>query len=50
MTKTNDKSRTANAEEAPPPFGGSWTILYAIVLITLCALVLSFYLFTRALR
>jgi hypothetical protein len=35
--------------EEPPPFGGSWRNLYAAVLITLAALVVLFYLFTRAL-
>jgi len=30
-----------------PPFGGSWRILYAVVLVNLAALVALFYLFTR---
>ena len=33
--------------EAPPPFGGSWRALYAVVLLWLAAQVLLFYLFTR---
>ncbi|HEV2763780.1 MAG TPA: hypothetical protein VGV38_12435 [Pyrinomonadaceae bacterium] len=35
-------------DEGPPPFGGSWTRLYALVLVNLCVLVLLFYLFTKA--
>ena len=38
------------ADEAPPPLGGSWAALYAAVLLNLCALVVLFYLFTRAFR
>jgi hypothetical protein len=34
--------------EEPPPFGGSWTVLYALVLLNLLALILLFYAFTRA--
>jgi hypothetical protein len=33
-----------------PPVGGSWRTLYAAVLLNLAALVLLFYLFTRAFR
>ena len=33
--------------EEPPPFGGSWKTLYAVVLINLAALAALFYLFTR---
>ena len=33
-----------------PPFGGSWAVLYAAVLLNLALLVLLFYLFTRAFR
>lgn len=35
------------AGEEPPPFGGSWKILYTIVLVNLAALAALFYLFTR---
>lgn len=31
----------------PPPFGRSWTMLYAAVLINLAVLILLFYLFTK---
>ena len=37
-------------DEGPPPFGGSWTRLYALVLGNLVVLILLFYLFTRAFR
>jgi hypothetical protein len=36
--------------EEPPPVGGSWTTLYAVVLLNLAVLVVLFYLFTRAFR
>jgi hypothetical protein len=35
-------------EEEPPPIGGSWLVLYAIVLLNLAALVFLFFIFTRA--
>ena len=47
------KRRTQRNEapvDEPPPFGGSWRVLYAAVLLTLAALVVFFYLFTRAFR
>ena len=34
--------------EEPPPFGGSWRVLYAIVIANLAVLILLFYAFTRA--
>ena len=34
--------------EEPPPFGGSWRTLYAIVLLNLVLLILLFYIFTEA--
>lgn len=34
-------------EQPPPPFGGSWKNLYAVVLVNLAVLTLLFYLFTR---
>ena len=37
-------------EEAPPPFGRSWRMLYAAVLVWLALLVILFYQFTRAFR
>ena len=41
---------TKRATDGPPPFGGSWATLYALVLANLAVLVLLFYLFTRAFR
>ncbi len=38
--------RPAPVEE-PPPFGRSWTTLYAVVLINLVLLILLFYAFTK---
>ena len=34
--------------DEPPPFGGHWATLYAIVLGTLVILILLFYSFTKA--
>ena len=39
--------RTQPTDE-PPPVGSSWRVLYAVVLLNLAALVVLFYLFTRA--
>jgi hypothetical protein len=39
-----------HAPDAPPPVGGSWTMLYAVVLLNLAVFVVLFYLFTRAFR
>ena len=41
-------SDSADPAEAPPPVGGTWNRLYAIVLGELVLLVGLFYLFTRA--
>jgi len=46
---TDDTRKHSQAEE-PPPTGGSWNALYAVVLATLAALVVLFHLFTRAFR
>ena len=45
-----DEMRKHSETEEPPPVGGSWKTLYAVVLLNLAALVVLFYLFTRALR
>ena len=37
-------------DEEQPPFGGRWENLYLAVLLNLAALVVLFYLFTRAFR
>lgn len=47
--KDNERKETPHEEE-PPPVGGSWRNLYAAVLLNLAALVVLFYLFTRAFR
>lgn len=40
------RDRRTGADE-PPPFGGSWTRVYATVLITLALLVVAFTIITR---
>ena len=45
-----DETHTHVPAEEPPPFGGSWRKLYAVVLANLAVLVVLFYLFTRAFR
>jgi hypothetical protein len=42
-----DETRTHRHAEEPPPFGGSWKTLYAVVLVNLAVLAALFYLFTR---
>jgi hypothetical protein len=49
-TPTPDEAPTRHPTEEPPPVGGSWRNLYAAVLLNLAALVVLFYLFTRAFR
>jgi len=41
-------TNTTRARDESPPFGGSWTKAYAVVLLNLAASVVLFYLFTRA--
>ena len=43
-----DETTTDTRAEEPPPVGGSWKRLYALVLGWLAAQVVLFYLFTRA--
>jgi hypothetical protein len=45
--RTRDR-KTHAPGEPPPPVGGSWATLYAVVLASLAVLVVLFYLFTRA--
>jgi hypothetical protein len=45
-----DETHTQIPTEEPPPFGGSWKTLYAVVLVNLALLVVLFYVFTRAFR
>ena len=42
-----DETHEPVAGEGPPPFGGSWERLYAVVLLNLALLAALFYLFTR---
>jgi len=42
-----DETQTQTDAEEPPPFGGSWKTLYAVVFINLAVLVALFYVFTR---
>jgi hypothetical protein len=35
------------ADDDKPPFGGSWNVLYAIVLLNLAAFVAICYIFTK---
>jgi hypothetical protein len=49
--ETNREKPPADAPDVndeQPPFGRSWTTLYAVVLVNLAVLVVLFYLFTRA--
>ena len=50
MRHDEDKNDAARVTEEPPPFGGSWRVLYAAVLAWLAVQVVLFYLFTRAFR
>jgi hypothetical protein len=45
-----DPDHNETRREEPPPVGGSWKTLYAVVLVTLAVLVVLFHLFTRAFR
>lgn len=46
MTETPPK--VSDSSEDPPPFGRTWTRLYAAVLIELVLLIVLFYVFTKA--
>ena len=48
MSNEPTRGRKTHETEGPPPVGGSWRVLYGVVLLNLAALVLLFYLFTRA--
>lgn len=43
-----DVKEDSRAPEEPPPTGGSWRTLYALVLLNLAVLIVLFHLFTRA--
>jgi hypothetical protein len=47
----DDESRPTDErapDDEPPPFGGSWTTLYTLVLVNLLVLIALFYIFTKA--
>ncbi|MCA1633361.1 MAG: hypothetical protein LC802_06465 [Acidobacteria bacterium] len=44
----SDQSQEPNRTDEAPPFGRSWTMLYAVVLVNLAVLIVLFYIFTRA--
>ena len=48
MSNEPTQEGKTQATEGPPPVGGSWRVLYSVVLLNLAALILLFYLFTRA--
>ena len=51
MKQRDEKSSGHGADvddDGPPPFGGSWARLYALVLCNLFVLIVLFYLFTKA--
>jgi hypothetical protein len=48
MHDTTPRHQSTDNSVGPPPFGRSWATLYAVVLATLAALVVLFYLFTRS--
>lgn len=48
-SRATSDERPRAADESPP-FGRSWAVLYAAVLLNLALLVVLFYLFTRAFR
>lgn len=48
MREPDETDRLPADEGEAPPFGRSWNVLYAIVLLNLAVLILLFYAFTRA--
>lgn len=42
------KREVERVVDEPPPFGGSWRRLYALVLLWLAVLIVLFYIFTKA--
>lgn len=48
--RDSERKEARHDEEEPPPVGDRWRNLYAAVLLNLAALVVLFYLFTRAFR
>jgi hypothetical protein len=48
LRPSDERGRRPRKDEEPPPFGGSWLALYALVLANLAVLIALFHLFTRA--
>ncbi len=48
MKETAHPTAPAPDDEEQPPIGGSWRVLYAVVIGNLAFLILLFYVFTRA--
>lgn len=47
MMKESNRNEKEVLDESPP-FGGSWRVLYAMVLINLAVSIVLFYIFTKA--
>ncbi len=47
LNSTHMKSDLAQLPDEPPPFLGSWRNVYIAVLVYLCLIMISFYIFTR---
>ena len=43
-----DHRAPGGGDDEPPPFGRSWPVLYAIVLLNLILMIVLFYAFTKA--
>ena len=48
MRETEHRTAPASDGEEQPPIGGSWRVLYTVVIGNLALLILLFYVFTRA--
>ncbi|MDH4036182.1 MAG: hypothetical protein OEY32_11140 [Candidatus Krumholzibacteria bacterium] len=48
MRETAHRTAPAPDGEERPPIGGSWRVLYAVVIGNLVLLIILFYVFTRA--
>jgi hypothetical protein len=47
LSEPGSRSPEPGFPDEPPPFGGSWRALYAVVAGALAALIVLFYAFTR---
>jgi hypothetical protein len=48
MNNAERENEVREVVDEPPPFGGSWRVLYTIVLMWLVVLIAVFYIFTKA--